>query len=276
MKSASTMIISAFLVGASIVQAAPVADKRGLFGPDGPYGPGGEYGPNGTYGPCGIFGGPGCEAAPTAPVAEKRGLFGPHGKYGPDGEYGPHGKYGPDGEYGPHGKYGPDGEYGPDSKPKHNAAPTAPVAEKRGLFGPHGKYGPDGEYGPHGKYGPDGEYGPDGIFGPCGIFGRDCKPEHNSAPTAPEKRGLFNHHDTDNPIVLYWKDYKITGDDCDNMYDCLYPKNGRWPFLNDATCPELIDVNHPRPECFETDKKADADFKSCAKSNHVDLNKYKQ
>ena len=229
MKSASTMIISAFLVGASIVQAAPVADKRGLFGPDGPYGPGGEYGPNGTYGPCGIFGGPGCEAAPTAPVAEKRGLFGPHGKYGPDGEY-----------------------------------------------GPHGKYGPDGEYGPHGKYGPDGEYGPDGIFGPCGIFGRDCKPEHNSAPTAPEKRGLFNHHDTDNPIVLYWKDYKITGDDCDNMYDCLYPKNGRWPFLNDATCPELIDVNHPRPECFETDKKADADFKSCAKSNHVDLNKYKQ
>ena len=233
-----TSAVVSVAIATSLVQAAPAAVEERGFGVDGPFGPGG------IFGPCGKFGSRKCHKTTATATATATSA----------------------------------------------AEPAVETSIEDGDFDKR-SYGPNGPYGPHGAYGVDGPFGPGGSFGPCGEFGGPDCPTTTAAAAPPAKTEAANiappaaaplatapmsHAPGANPTVLYWKDYKITGDDCENLYNCIYPKNGRWPFLNDATCPVLIDVYHPRPECFETDKKADADFQGCAKSNKVDLNKYKQ
>ena len=149
------------------------------------------------------------------------------------------------------------------------ATSTATGLNKRTDYGINGAYGINGPYGVGSAASPAPEVSPVTPVTPV-------VPPLPGFPPAVARRSLATRRNSINPVVMYWKDYKITGNDNDKMYDCVLPMNSRWPLLNDATCPVLIGISNPRPECFETDKKADEQFRSCAKSTNTGLTKYKQ
>ena len=282
--------VSSLLICASFVQAAPNRPRYGVVDP--------------YYAPCDSvdwFYDPESECQPSEPTVtttspsetatatstatnglNKRTDYGPNGIYGVNGAYGINGPYGPDSAASPAPEVSPISPISPVVPPVNPVVPpitsvVPPVvnAPPMGIMigipcytaprfcvkcrDPHPLNCPENTYW-------------------CGVDGSLCPPEPPlpGLPPSVARRSLNTRRSSDNPVVMYWKEYKITGKDNDKMYDCVLPMNSRWPLLNDVTCPQLIDVSNPRPECFEVDKKADDQFKSCAKSTKIDLNKYKQ